>query len=332
MNFRKWLTLFLVAVFGASAAFAQTETPSETTNAALRYWIAFADLQDSPADKPTQELLEKTAAGEMPWDEAKLSPILDKNEPAIQAMQRATSLPDCDWGLEFSFGPRASIAPIIKARVMARLNTLYGMRLAAEGDSQKALDTWLAGIRFSQHMAKGGSLIFALMAKMALVSNLNALRSAAQSGVLNDEERVQAAAAVSALPETGFDWGNALSNEEVPLDVALREMVASLGRFHSYGPAPEEYFQEIMGRPAPEGFTVPNTSETAAFHKLMVSAEVALRFPPNQAQERLKTLQGSVRSLHVFFQETTPNLVRINEARMQVQASRSSLLQALSGK
>ena len=322
MNLEKWLTSFLVAVFCASAAFAQAETPSETTNAALRYWIAFADLQDSPADKPTQELLEKTAAGEAPWDEAKLGPILDKNESAIQAMQRATSLPDCDWGLEFSFGPRASIAPIIKARVMARLNTLYGMRLAAKGDSQKAVDTWLAGMRFSQHMAKGGSLIFALMAKMALLSNLNALRSAAQAGVLNDEERGQAAAAVSALPATAFDWGNALSNEEASLDVALREMA----------PDPEEYFQEMMGRPAPEAFTVPTASETAAFHKVMASAKAALQFPPNQAQERLKTLQGSVRSLHLFFQETTPNLVRINEARMQVQASRNSLLQALSGK
>ena len=322
MNLRKWLTLFPVVVLCGSPAIAQAETPSETTNAALRYWIAFADLQDLPAGKPTQELLERTAAGEAPWDEAKLGPILDQNESAIQAMQRATNLPECDWGLEFSFGPRASIAPIIKARVMARLNTLYGMRLAAKGDSQRALDAWLAGIRFSQHMAKGGSLIFALMAKMALLSNLNALGSAAQAGVLNDDERAQAIAAVSALPETGFDWGNALSNEETSLDVALREMVAS----------PKEYFQDIMGRPAPDGFTVPNASETAAFHKLMAWAEAAVRLPPNQAQERLKTLQGSVRSLHIFFQETIPNLVRINEARIQVQASRNSLLQALSGK
>jgi hypothetical protein len=322
MNPKKWLTLSLVAFFSASAAFAQTEAPSETTNAALRYWIAFADLQDSPAEKSTQDLLEKTAAGEAAWDEAKLGPILEKNESAIYAMQRATNLPDCDWGLEYSLGPGASIAPIVKARVMARLNTLYGMRLAAKGESQKALNTWLAGIRFSQHMAKGGSLIFALMAKMALVSNLNALRNAAQSGWLSDEERAQATAAVSALPETGFDWGNALSNEEGPLDVALREMT----------PNPREYFQEMMGRPAPEGFTVPNTSETATFHKLMVSAEASLRLPPNQAQERLKTLQGSVRSLHVFFQEATPNLVRINEARMQVQSSRNSLLQVLSRK
>jgi len=322
MNLKKWLTLFLIVIFSASAALAQNEAPTETTNAALRYWIAFADLQDSQADKPTQELLEKAAVGEAPWDEAKLGPIVDKNESAIQTMQRATNLPDCDWGLEYSLGPRASIAPILKARVMARLNTLYGIRLAAKGESQKALDTWLAGIRFSEHMAKGGSLIFSLMAKMALVSNLNALRNAAQSSLLNEEERAQAAGVVSALPETGLDWGNALLNEEAALDVALPEMASN----------PREYFQEMMGRPAPEGFAVPTANETAAFRKLMASAEAALRLPPNQAQEKLKTLQGSVRSLHVFFQEATPNLVRINEARMQVQSARNSLLKALSGK
>jgi len=322
MNLTKWLTLFLIAIFSAVAALAQNEAPTETTNAALRYWIAFADLQDSPADKPTQELLERTAAGEAPWDEARLGPIVDKNESAIQATQRATNLPDCDWGLEYSLGPRASIAPILKARVMARLNTLYGIRLAAKGESQKALDTWVAGIRFSQHMAKGGSLIFSLMAKMALVSNLNALRNAAQSGLLSEEERAQAAGVVSALPETGFDWGNALLNEEAALDVALREMASN----------PREYFQEMIGRPAPEGLTAPNANEIAAFRKLMASAEAALRLPPNQAQEKLKTLQGSGRSLHVFFQEATPSFVRINEARMQVQSARNSLLKALSGK
>src|SRR5215470_13326189 len=99
-------------------AFAQTNRIPETRNAALRYWIAFADLQDSPADKETQTLLEKTASGEVPWDEAKLGPIVEKNEDAILGMQRATKLPECEWGLEYSRGPRASIAPVVKARII----------------------------------------------------------------------------------------------------------------------------------------------------------------------------------------------------------------------
>src|SRR6266446_7100065 len=203
----KSIVLAASLLFGAAFTSAQAKRPAETRNAALRYWMAFAELQDPPTDKATAELLEKTAAGEAPWDEAKLGPILDKNETAIWRMQRATKLPECDWGLEYDLGPRASIAYVPKARVLARLNTLEGMRLAAKGDSQKAVETWLAGIRFSQHLTKGGSLIFSLVAKMGLISNFRALTQAAQSGALTDAQKKQIESVVRALPETGFDWG-----------------------------------------------------------------------------------------------------------------------------
>src|SRR5215831_12897885 len=133
--------------------------------------MAFADMEDSPADKATQELLEKTATGEAPWDEAKLGPILDSNEEAIQRMQRATKLPECDWGLEYNLGPRASVSYVSRARVLGRLNTLSGMRLVAKRDPLHAIDTWLAGIKFSQHLAQGGTLLSTLVAKSVLVSN-----------------------------------------------------------------------------------------------------------------------------------------------------------------
>ena len=57
-------------------------------------------------------------------------------------MQRATMLPECDWGLEYSLGPHTPI-PFVQnsARALGRLNTLYGIRLAAKGDTRKAVDT-----------------------------------------------------------------------------------------------------------------------------------------------------------------------------------------------
>ena len=311
-------------LLAAGTAQAQSTLPPETRNAALRYWLAFADLQDPPADKATAELLEKTAAGEAAWDEAKLGPILDKNETAIWRMQRATKLPECDWGLEYDLGPRASIAYVPKARVLARLNTLDGMRLAAKGDSQKAVETWLAGIRFSQHLTRGGSLIFSLVGKMGLISNFHALTQAAQSGTLNGEQKKQVEAVVRTLPETGFDWGEALRYEEDPLSVAIKQL--------SEATNPAAYYQSMMDKPAPKDFTLPTVSEITAFHKLMNSAEEALRLPPDAASERLKTLQASVKTLHPFFQETTPSLTRINDARIEVQAARQKLLQAISAK
>jgi len=311
-------------LFAAGAGHAQLKAPPETRNAALRYWLAFADLQDTPTDKATAELLEKTAAGETAWDEAKLSAILDKNESAIWRMQRATKLPECDWGLEYDLGPRASIAYVPKARVLARLNTLEGMRLAAKGDSQRAVETWLAGIRFSQHLTKGGTLIFSLVAKMGLISNFHALTQAAQSGAFSGEQKRQIEAVVRTLPETGFDWGEALRYEEDPLNVAVKQMTEAAN--------PAGYYQEMMDKPRPKDFTLPKAPDIAAFHKLMNSAEEALRLPPDAARERLKILQNSIQTLHPFFQQTIPSFSRINDARVEVQAARAQLLKALASK
>src|SRR5256885_1979774 len=302
-NIKRLLSV-CIFLFGAPL-FAQTKHPVETRNAALRYWLAFADLQDPPADQTTKDLLEKTAAGEIPWDEAKLGPILDKNEDAILRMQRATKLPECDWGLEYNQGARASIAYAPRARVLARLNTLYGMRLAAKGNLPGAVDTWLSGIRFSQHLAQGGTLIFSLIAKMGLLSNFQAITHAAQSRSLSADEIAEVTAAVRALPQTGFDWSTALAYEENALDTAVNEM--------KQAPNPAEYYQQITGKPPQENFAVPTTSDIAAFHKVMSAAEIALRLPPNQAQERLNALQDAVKTLHPFHQQTTPSFLRINE-------------------
>jgi len=315
--------IFVVFLIGATTR-AQSTFPTETRNAALRYWMAFAEMQDPPADKATADLLEKTAAGEIAWDESKLAPILDANGEAVRTMQRATKLPECDWGLEYSLGPRAAISYVARARVMARLNTLYGMRLAAKGDSQGATDAWLAGIRFSQHLAKGGSLIFSLVAKTALLSNVHALMQAARSGVLHEAQRAQIRSIARALPEAGFDWSEALHFEETPLEIGVQQLAAAS--------SPAEYYRELMGSPAPANFAAPDSKDVAAFRKLMGSAEEILRLPPQKAEDKLKLLQESVKSLHPYFQETTPSFLKINDARMEILRAREELLQALAAK
>jgi len=321
---RKIMVATFCFLLCAAVVNAQIRQPAETRNAALRYWLAFADLQDPPTDKATSDLLEKTAAGEAAWDEAKLGPILDKNEEAVRAMQRATKLPECDWGLEYELGPRASIAYAPRARVLARLNTLYGMRLAAKGNMQEAVDSWLAGIRFSQHLAQGGTLIFSLIAKTGLLSSFQALTQAAQSGELTQAQRTEVVDAVRALPEAGFDWSAALAYESDPLDVAIKQM--------KQAESPAEYVQEVTGKRAPENFSVPTAADTSAFHKLMNAAAVALSLPPEEAQQRVESLQETVKTLHPFYLEYTPSLTRINQSRVEVAAAREKLLQAVRGR
>ena len=318
--------LILAIVIAAPAparAQAKSVQPPETRNAALRYWLAFADMQDPPADKPTQDLLEKTAAGDVPWDESKLGPILDQNETAILAMHRATKLPECDWGLEYSRGPRASIAYVPRSRVLARLNTLYGMRLMAQGKSQDAVDTWLDGIHFSQHVAHGGTLIFQLIGKMAMLSNFRALTSAAEAHQLNDQEKAQAQSAVRALPAGGFDWAEALALEEATLEVGIQQMAQAEN--------PSAYYKEMVGHDAPPKFTAPAAKDIAECRALFSDAEAAMHLPAAQARERLVAIQARVSTLHPYFRETTPALTKVNDARAEVEASRQKLLAALGG-
>lgn len=303
----------------------RAQQPTQTRNAALRYWQAFGELQDPSGDKATADTLEKVSAGDAPWNDS-LSPILDKNLFAIEIMQRATLLPECDWGVEYDQGPRASIAYVPRARVLARLNTLYGIRADEKGDSQKAVEAWLAGIRFSQHLAYGGSLLSSLVAARTLTSNFHALSNATDQGskTLSGRQRQEILTAIQQLPETGFDWGQALAYEESPLDITVKLM-----RKANH---PAQYFQELMGRPAPANFSVPNSGDLAAFHKLMKAAEEALRESPDTAQPRLQSLEHDVQGLHPFYREVTPSFTRINDSRKQVLEARQRLLSTLNSR
>jgi hypothetical protein len=325
VNLKKVLACLAALLFGTFSTAAQIARPTETRNAALRYWLAFGEMQDPSADPDLGSLLKRTAAGEILWDESRLGAILDKNESAILRMQRATKLPECDWGVEYSDGPTASIAYAPKARVMASLNTLYGMRQSAKGDEQAAVQTWLAGIRFSQDIAKGGSLIFAIIGKLSLVPDLHAITQAVQSGKFTRAERQQIAQVVGALPESGFDWSSAEALERDAIELMLDE-----GKNRWQNPA--NAYAAIMGRDAPPNRAFPTGSERAAFHKFASSVVEAFQLPPEQTQTKLPALEQTLKSLNLFYAELVPSLPRANDARLEIAAARQQLLQSVSAK
>src|SRR5436309_264936 len=165
----------IVAVITACLLVVRADAQQPTGNAALRYWMAFALLQDPPADTATTDLLQRVADASVPWDEGRLGAILDANAGALEIMRRGSTLRSCDWGVEYDLGPGTPIAHLAKARVLGRLNVLSGMRLATHSQLAEAIDIWLAGVRFSQHLAQGGTLISLLSANSILTPNLNAL-------------------------------------------------------------------------------------------------------------------------------------------------------------
>jgi hypothetical protein len=322
----RYLKLALLAIITLSMtpwlAHAQQALPS-TENAALRYWLAFAELQDMPADKETQDLLESVASGAAPWDEQRLGALLNQNGAAIRAMQRATALPECDWGLEYERGWRASIAPVVKGRVLARLNVLYGMRQAARGDTAGAVETWIHGLRFAEHLSQGFSLVGALIAKSALLADLGALRRAVESGSLDGPLLDRVAVAIRAMSPEGPDWSAAVRYEAAVGAMAFNELAESLD--------PRALYETFFGEPAPSSLTVPSSAEIAQFQNLMEKAADALRLNYAAAPE-LDGLQRQIAAVHPAIERALPSLTRVNAARLETVAARQALLNAIASR
>ena len=316
----KFVTMCLAGFLWAGCAMAQDALPNGTRNAALRYWQAFSELKDEQTDKATRELLEKTVFGAAPWSEESLGKILDANLHAIQIMQKATTLPECDWGLEASSDEPVGF--LLKARALARLNTLQGIRLAARGDSAGAVNAWLAGAKFSQDLSKGETLIFALVARAALLSDLDALRRAGEAGSLDARSRSLALEALNSLPATGFDWGRTWETESAFISNGWQDILKSRN--------PKAKYKELMNEDLPGGSRLPTITELEAFRKFMGEVAKRLTLPPADARASLASLRERIKTLNPLLQSVIPSFEKVNSEREEVQTVRGKAIKALS--
>ena len=321
---RRLLILSLITLWNSHGNVAEVRFPPETQNAALRYWMAFAEMQDPPADKTIQDLLERTAVGQAAWDETKLGPIVEANREALQTMQRATKLPGCDWGLEYGRGPRTPIAYLARARVMARVNTLQAIREMAAGESQAAVERLLAGIRFSEHLANGGSLLSVLTAKSALSSVFRILTLEATKGRLTDAQKKQALTALKAFPEDGFNWATAWEMEGLSLETFFAELRSS--------EVPKAAYEASTGEVMPEGASIPEPEDLSRFRTYTAGVKAALETSPDTAKTRIEMLGTQKQALNELIRRVVPSPQKVNEARSEVFAARKALLVALGAK
>lgn len=315
------LATILALLASSSAARAQAKYPPETKNAALRYWAAFAEMHELPDDGATRKLLQETLNGHTKWSETALGSILDANAEAIRTMQGGTKLPDCDWGLEYDRLPKPPVTLFVRARAMAELNALQGIREMTKGDSQAAVNAWLAGIRFSQDLARGGSVIFVLVANRMLLPDLRALNEAIRKGRLNEAQEREVYAIVSALPGDGLDWAGAWGLECATGEEFLQELRTSTN--------PNARYEE-MGMPVPKQGIPPTTEDIQAYREYVLAAQAALVEPPAKAQTILEDLEPKRLALGEVEQILIPNAQKLNTARTDVLTARVELMQALS--
>jgi hypothetical protein len=287
----KWFIALVLVVCTLAAAADAQQQQAPTGNAALRYWTAFAALRDPPADGATTDLLLRVIEGVAPWNDSQLGAILDANAEALEILTRASSLGTCDWGVEYELGPRAPIPHLAKARVLGRLTVLSAIRLATRGQTSEAVERWLTAVRFSQHVAQGGTLISLLSAQSILLPSLRGLTNEASR--LAPESRARIEASLRAMPETAFDWPEAMRLEERVLAAGVRVNL------------------------------VPNlrTQDLAPLRTSLSRIVEALRLPPAQARTALAGVNlGSL---------PFPSPLKVNEQREVIRAARQKALDAV---
>jgi hypothetical protein len=197
-------SMILIALLSAGSALAQRNA-ALTENAALRYWSAFSEVQDSGITDQQAKELNAILDGTAPYDDSKYKDLLEKNALALEIMARATSLPNCDWGLDYGLGHDVPVDYARKALVLGRLNVLYAFHLLKTGNKDGAVRALASGLRFSHDIGNGGSLFATLIAKDLLTSHLRAVAGALRLEQLSASQRSQLQTAVARVGE-GLDW------------------------------------------------------------------------------------------------------------------------------
>jgi hypothetical protein len=311
-------------------------------NAALGYWMAMAQMQNPDADAALAETLERTARGQVPWDD-RLAPVVEANREALATMHRAARQPFCDWGLEYSRDAEAPIAHLVRARTLARLNVLLGMSLLEKSKAEEAAEVWLDGLRFSRDIASGAPLLGALFAFSELETHMRAIERAVGRGLLPDPQVRAIERFVSALPEDGFDWGTAVdvelggivglqqrlleSDDARPL---LRRTVAGEGSGVEQDVAVAAYLGIPVGSLG-DGRVVRRALERglAAMTALRPRAVAALRLPYAESIPVMAEILAEARK-DPTLAAGWPSLARANEeARGRLVKARAALLTAL---
>jgi hypothetical protein len=313
----KRIALALALCVAVQPAKAQEAKLPDNRNAALRYWMAFALMQDRPMDANTRKVLDRVVSGDAAWDEAALGPLVTANSEAIRTMVRAAQLPECNWGLEYELGPAAPVAHLAKARALARLAVLSGVRSLAQGRSGEATEVWLASLRFSRHLAENASLIGVLTARSALLATLRVVNKAAQSHSLDRVSLARAGREIRGLPEYGFDWSRAVRVEAWSGEIALRQLRGSLD--------PQALYRSWFGESAPP-FRAIAGADIADYVALMRQAEAALALPYASSQGEVDRVIGLMARLHPVARQIIPSLKRINEFRGEVGSVRQEVL------
>lgn len=217
MKARRFVSLILLCAVPICSAFPQ-QSDQLGQNAALRYWSAFAEMQDSAISDQQAKELSTILDGTAPYQDLKYYELVEKNRAAVETMARGTAIPNCNWGVDYALGQDAPVEYVRKALTLGRLNVLYAFHLGINGDKDGAVRTIAAGVRFSRDVANGGTLFATLVAKNLLATHIRAMAFMLHVQQLSPQQKSTFQRALDQLGPDGLDWQSAVKREfEVPV-------------------------------------------------------------------------------------------------------------------
>lgn len=217
MKARRFVSLTLLCAVPICSAFPQ-QNDQLGQNAALRYWSAFAEMQDSAISDQQAKELSTILDGTAPYQDLKYYELVEKNRAAVETMARGTAIPNCNWGVDYALGQDAPVEYVRKGLTLGRLNVLYAFHLGINGDKDGAVRTIAAGVRFSRDVANGGTLFATLVAKNLLATHIRAMAFMLHVQQLSPQQKSTFQKALDQLGPDGLDWQSAVKREfEVPV-------------------------------------------------------------------------------------------------------------------
>lgn len=216
----------LISSFPLLFVFALSAQSRLGDNAALRYWSAFAQMQDSAiSDKDAAEL-NQIVAGTAPYVDSKYKDLVERNREALKTMARGTDLAECDWGVDYQLGGAAPVDYVRKALALGRLNVLYSFHLLITRDNEGAVHALAAGLRFAHDVANDGTLFAALASRSLLVSHFGLINFMNQNHSLSGRQKALLQKAVAQIGD-GVEWQAAVKREMALLPAAVKDAQSS---------------------------------------------------------------------------------------------------------
>lgn len=295
-------TLMLIGVSASFEVAAEESTP----NAALAYWQAFATLPTT--NKEQDEVLSQVTS---PLDKHAAA-LIEKGQGSMKSFHRATAMPNCDWGLEFSAGPHMVMPHLSKARQMARFAALHARKQFADGNQDAALET-LGDLFVMTRHTGGDSVLISLLVQYAIESMTFEL-TAYHLLDLDDAQLDRLSHRLDSLPKGGsirqsleleqeiyIGWARRVIREaegDTEAVRQLRDVVA--GGDDAESPVPEVTREQIAGW----------LDETWKDYE---EIQQLYDLPSDEFEERWKKLQDRIKDTNPFSNLVLPGLKRIRE-------------------